>query len=283
MRSPTQRNLQPFRADAFVVDDDGDACGSLADFLTRVGIPSLAATDGWTALKLIAEGARPGVVISDLRMPELDGVEFATRLHALDASIRPEIIFLSGAAAFDDAVAAIRLGAADMLTKPAQPQRLVQAVKDALLRRQIRLQSDATARPSTAVAASAPQPRKRALLDELRAIRRLRSRYFATQLFSDPNWEMLLDLYDATLVGQDVTTTSLGAASGIPLTTALRRMDVLQEHGLIERAEDLKDRRRILVRLTPAGLEAVDSFFDSYAALPRSGIGGSGSEGSSSP
>ena len=76
---------------------------------------------------------------------------------------------------------------------------------------------------------------------------------------------MLLDLYDGQLAGQEVTVTSLGAASGAPLTTALRRMDSLQKYGLIDRLEDAQDKRRTIVRLSKHGLEAVEHFFDTYS------------------
>ena len=63
--------------------------------------------------------------------------------------------------------------------------------------------------------------------------------------------------------------TSLGAASGVPLTTALRRMEALQTHSLIIRVEDAGDKRRTIIRLTAPGLQAVESFFETY--LGRAG------------
>ena len=81
---------------------------------------------------------------------------------------------------------------------------------------------------------------------------------------SDPCWEMLLDLYDAALVGAEVTVTSLGAASGVPQTTALRRMETLQAHHLIVRAEDKADKRRTIIKLSDAGMQAVENFFETY-------------------
>jgi len=75
---------------------------------------------------------------------------------------------------------------------------------------------------------------------------------------------MLLDLYDARLGAEEVTVTSLGAASGVPLTTALRRMEALQKHGLIDRVEDSDDKRRTIMKLTEHGLRAVDNFFEAY-------------------
>jgi CheY-like chemotaxis protein/DNA-binding MarR family transcriptional regulator len=247
--------------DVLVVDDDLDAAGELAEYLARAGLSCVKANDGWVALNLLAAGWRPRVVVSDLRMPDLDGLQFAQHLNKLHDQDRPEIIFVSGQAGYDDAVEAIRLGARDMLTKPIDGQRLVRSVKSALLVRQLR-QGEARSVPSPAD--RSPAERKRDTLEDLRAIRKVRSKYFPSELFSDPCWEMLLDLYDGELAGQAVTVTSLGAASGASLTTALRRMDALQSHGLIERAEDPHDKRRTLIRLSRAGLDAVERFFDTY-------------------
>jgi CheY-like chemotaxis protein/DNA-binding MarR family transcriptional regulator len=255
--------------DVLVVDDDADTIEELVEYLTKAGLTCKFAPDGWAALKLLAEGIRPGVVVTDLRMPEMEGMEFAERLSQFSDRERPEIIFVSGHAGFDDAVAAIRLGARDMLTKPIDAAKLVRAVKSAQLVRQLRRQPETPARPASDARHSPPQNldplvRKRTALANLRSMRRARAQHFPSDLFSDPCWEMLLDLYDARLAGAEVTVTSLGAASGVPLTTALRRMDALQKHGLIVRVEDPADKRRTLIRLTPPGLQAVEKFFATY-------------------
>lgn len=250
--------------DVLVVDDDLDAADELVEYLSRAGLSCTKAGDGWSALNLLADGTRPNVVVSDLRMPELNGLQFAEHLNELHDHDRPEIIFISGNAGYDDAVEAIRLGARDMLTKPIDAPKLVRAVKSALLVRQLR-RGEGGAGPARGGPLRSPTERKRATLDDLRAVRKVRSKYFPSELFSDPCWEMLLDLYDGQLAGQDVTVTSLGAASGASLTTALRRMDALQSHGLIERVEDPEDKRRTIVRLSAAGLDAVEHFFDTYS------------------
>jgi len=268
--------------DVLVVDDDTDTIEELVEYLSKAGLTCKAAADGWAALKLLADGFKPGVVVTDLRMPEMDGMEFVERLRQFNDRERPEVIFVSGHAGFDDAVAAIRLGARDMLTKPIDPSKLVRAVKSAQLTRRVRRQPDPAAESradsnGTPAMTAERTPgkdldlvtRKRAALADLRTVRRTRDQYFPSDLFSDPCWEMLLDLYDAKLVGAEVTVTSLGAASGVPLTTALRRMEALQSHGLIVRVEDAADRRRTIIRLTTPGLQAVESFFESH--LGRSG------------
>lgn len=246
--------------DALVVDDDSAAVEELVECLVKSGLSCLSAADGWQALQLLAEGHRVRVVVSDLRMPELNGLEFAERLGRIGEGDRPEVIFVSGHAGFDDAVEAIRLGARDLLTKPVDGPRLVRAVKSALLLRQMREQAG-SAGPHPAASTI---DRKRSALKDMRSMRRMRSQYFPTELFSDPCWEMLLDLYDAQLGSAEVTVTSLGAASGVPLTTALRRMEQLLAHGLIERVDDADDKRRTLVRLTDGGLAAVEGFFETY-------------------
>lgn len=272
--------------DVLVVDDDADTIEELVEYLAKAGLTCKAAADGWAALKLLADGFKPGVVVTDLRMPEMDGMEFAERLRQFNDREPPEIIFVSGHAGFDDAVAAIRLGARDLLTKPIDAPKLVRAVKSAQLTRQVRSQPGPTAEPAregkgtpggttggTARGTTGkdldPVARKRAALANLRTIRRTRDQYFPSDLFSDPCWEMLLDLYDAKLVGAEVTVTSLGAASGVPLTTALRRMEALQSHGLIVRVEDASDKRRTIIQLTAPGLQAVENFFESH--LGRAG------------
>ncbi len=246
--------------DALVVDDDLEAAEELVQYLAKAGLGCLSAGDGWQALQLLTEGTRPRVVISDLRMPELNGLEFAERLNNLTHADRPEIIFVSGHAGFDDAVEALRLGARDLLTKPIDGPKLVRAVKSALLARQARERASQQA----PAALQGAVERKRAALKDMRSMRRMRSQYFPTELFSDPCWEMLLDLYDAELSRAEVTVTSLGAASGVPLTTALRRMEQLLGHGLIERAGDNEDKRRTIVKLTSDGLGAVEQFFETY-------------------
>lgn len=257
--------------DVLVVDDDADTIEELIEYLSKSGLACMSAADGWGALKLLADGIEPVVVVTDLRMPEMDGMEFAGRLSQFGDRERPEIIFVSGHAGFDDAVAAIRLGARDMLTKPIDAAKLVRAVKSAHLVRQLRRQPEQSPVDDKEPSARDPDPlvRKRAALANLRTIRRARAEHFPSDLFSDPCWEMLLDLYDARLAGAEVTVTSLGAASGVPQTTALRRMDALQNHGLIVRTEDAGDKRRTIIRLTAPGLQAVESFFETYLGRTR--------------
>lgn len=269
MNAPAKDTAIGYAIDVLVVDDNVDAVEELVEYLAKAGLKCMPALDAWAALKVLADGYRPGVVVTDLRMPELSGMEFAERLSRLGDAERPEIIFVSGNAGLDDAIAALRLGARDMLLKPIDGPKLVQAVKSAQLARQLRHRAEpsvptgAAGKPDGSGDTSAAGRRKTAL-GNLKTIRRLRNQYLPSDLFSDPCWEMLLDLYDAALANAEVTVTSLSAASGVPATTALRRIDELQRHDLITRVEHKDDKRRTIIRLTEAGVKAVSRFFEAY-------------------
>lgn len=247
--------------DVLVVEDDTDVANEFVDCLGRAGLRCAHAPDGWQALRMVAAPRSIAIVLTDLRMPELDGLQFAEHLHRLGNGTRPEIIFVSGNPGFNDAVRAIQLEARDLLVKPVAPDALVRSVKSALLVRALRAASAGDGAGTHAP----PVQRNKASLQSLRSVRRIRSRYFPSELFSDPCWEMLLDLYDCLLSGQNATVTSLAAASGATTTTAWRRLGALQSHGLIERAEDPGDKRRTIVRLTEAGRQSVENFFDTYS------------------
>jgi CheY-like chemotaxis protein len=249
--------------DVLVVEDDTAVATEFVDCLSRAGLRCAHAGDGWQALRMVAAPRSIAIVLTDLRMPELDGLQFAEHLQRLGNGTRPEIIFVSGNPGFNDAVRAIQLEARDLLVKPVEPDALVRSVKSALLVRALRAAS--TGDNATNEVPATPVQRNKASLQSLRAVRRIRSRYFPSELFSDPCWEMLLDLYDCLLSGQNATVTSLAAASGATTTTAWRRLGALQAHGLIERSEDPEDKRRTIVRLTEAGRQAVENFFDTYS------------------
>ena len=84
--------------------------------------------------------------------------------------------------------------------------------------------------------------------------RRRRSTIFGDDtLFGEPAWDILLDLFVAGERGNRVAVTSACIGSGVPSTTALRWLSVLETRGLIEREYDNQDARRSFVRLTAQG------------------------------
>ena len=107
-----------------------------------------------------------------------------------------------------------------------------------------------------------PRPSLRVIQDALRQ-RATRARFFGDDLFHDPAWDMLLDLYAAHIEQKRVSITSVCMASGVPTTTALRWLNALERRQLINKANDPNDGRRIFVALSPQGLSSMDSYFAS--------------------
>lgn len=92
-------------------------------------------------------------------------------------------------------------------------------------------------------------------------VRRLRYEFFDNELFADPAWDMLLDLYQAGITQHRVTVTSLCSASAVPNTTALRWIKTLTNAGLIHRRPDRHDARRFFVELSPMAWAGMNNYF----------------------
>jgi DNA-binding MarR family transcriptional regulator len=90
--------------------------------------------------------------------------------------------------------------------------------------------------------------------------RRLRERYLDAELFGEPAWDMLLDLFVQAAEGKRTAVTSLCAASGVPPSTALRWITTLQDAGLILREEAEHDRRVAYLKLSARGFAAVRQY-----------------------
>ena len=98
------------------------------------------------------------------------------------------------------------------------------------------------------------------LVAKMIRVRRLRSRYFDDKLFADPAWDMLLELTLGCAENRPLTVSSLCDASGLPMATALRRIDEMVDSGLIARRRDHLDRRRIFVVPTEKAITAINGF-----------------------
>ena len=91
--------------------------------------------------------------------------------------------------------------------------------------------------------------------------RRLRAKFFDENLFADPAWDILLDLYRAHLAQQRISVTSVCFGAGVPVSTALRWLNALEERGLARRSQDPLDGRRFFVELTQSGVSAMAGYF----------------------
>ncbi len=103
------------RAKLLIIDDDDVVRASVAAYLEDSGFSVLQASSGSEGLAC-HEREQPDLVICDLRMPQIDGLELIRRVTASDPDL--PVIVLSGAGVMTDVVEALRLGAADYLVKP---------------------------------------------------------------------------------------------------------------------------------------------------------------------
>jgi DNA-binding MarR family transcriptional regulator len=99
---------------------------------------------------------------------------------------------------------------------------------------------------------------------EARAIRR---KFFDEQLFADPAWDMLLELYALECEGHRISVSKLSVAAGVPCTTTLRWIDKLESECLIVRAPDPLDARRVWVALSPTGARTMRSYIERVSAV----------------
>jgi DNA-binding MarR family transcriptional regulator len=88
-------------------------------------------------------------------------------------------------------------------------------------------------------------------------LRRSRDQFLPAYLFSEPAWDILLDLFAADVEGRSVSVSSACIAASVPTSTALRWLTKLENQGLVERSDDSQDRRRVYVRITPFARDAI--------------------------
>jgi len=244
------------------------------------------------------------ILISDLRLPDIDGIELIRRVRAQFGERRSiQFIVVSGHVSMESAIDALRLGAVDFLSKPVMPRDLLASVHKAALKTRL-LRSTETGRarqldsaavstsssplldlpkgarpeierrnpewrtPSTAATPREYLPHYEQEFDSLRFLQRLygtRARLLGDALLPDPAWGILAELMRAALTGRRVAVTALCQASKVPFTTALRRIDDLIEAGLAARQRDPSDRRRSYIELTDRGHQKMQRYLRNVA------------------
>ena len=111
-----------------LVDDEGEFVETLAKRMKARGLDVQTAETGEAAVEKV-EGREYDVVVLDLAMPGIDGIETLKRVRRLNPDI--QVILLSGHGTVSKSVEAMKLGAVDFLEKPANFQDLLSRVKDA--------------------------------------------------------------------------------------------------------------------------------------------------------
>ena len=117
-------------AKAHVIDDDDDARESLAFLLSTADVPTETYASARAFLEVAAEAA--GVVVTDVRMPEMDGLELVRRLKAQGVAL--PVIVMTGHGDVPLAVEAMKAGVIDFIEKPYDDETMLGAIRQALTR-----------------------------------------------------------------------------------------------------------------------------------------------------
>jgi DNA-binding NtrC family response regulator len=118
-----------------VVDDEANARTALAELLRDEGYRVETAADGFKALGKIEEN-EPDIVLTDLKMPGMDGLELLRKIRSHDDAA--VVVVMTAFGAVDTAVSAMKEGAADYLTKPVNVTELVLVLAREMERRRLR-------------------------------------------------------------------------------------------------------------------------------------------------
>jgi FixJ family two-component response regulator/DNA-binding MarR family transcriptional regulator len=275
----TARESTAAQCHVLIVDDDPVCLEEYAELLESLGYPCQQAPDAATALRMICNDYRIGIVLTDLLMPEMDGLTLLDELSNRFMATRPLLaIVVTGQTSLDIAISAMRSNAIDFLEKPVSLQSLSASLRRASAR-WTRLaavfQLQALAQTTGGGASDFSQGRSPAAgakptIEELQNFasqmmkdRQIRSKFFDAQILNGPAWDILIDLAAAGLQGRAVPTSSACASTQAPFSTALRHVNQLVEANLVKRTVDPGDKRRTLLELEPEALEQMTRYLAS--------------------
>lgn len=291
--------------DILLVADPATGGMARADLLVASGYHVRRAVTPEQALRLYAQAPELLVVVIDFGIPGLDGAGLIEQMREQDMTRGWVSYVLIGAGTLEQVAAAARLQVADILTAPMTEAGLVAAVHEALdlaraqkqreeqiralhaslqdfrtrtyaalsqLEAHVRGSGAGVAQPQTGFAATGALAEERlaGLVQEERLRARLRERVTGDLGLGASGWILLLVLADARLAGCAVTIKSVAYDAGLPLSTALRKLNDMCAGGLVERHEDSEDARRSFVSLTAQGQACVLRYF---SELTRMGDG----------
>ncbi len=272
--------------DGFIVfAGENDAHWHARQFASE-GLMTLAVTTGDDLARTLADRFDIALVVVELRLVD------ATLLAALQAAGAPRAIFI-GASSGDGIT--LNPNVVAYLEAEARPDEVRAAVLAALPEAQAVAVGDFSDRDAQRLNSLGREVERiaRALSDiattsqnlsapelavdpaYVRAIirrRRERERFFPAELFSDPAWDMLLDLTAARLERRQVSVSSLCIAAAVPTTTALRWIRNLCDLGLFERNIDPDDMRRGLISLSDATADRMQAYLSVGRAAGTVGI-----------
>ncbi|MBU0780564.1 sigma-54 dependent transcriptional regulator [Loktanella salsilacus] len=123
-----------------IVDDEKDMRQSISQWLALSGFETEAYASAEEALRVVGADF-PGIVVSDVKMPGMDGMQFLKKLRGVDSAL--PVIMITGHGDVPMAVEAMRVGAFDFLEKPFNPDRMTELAKKACNARRLTLDNRA--------------------------------------------------------------------------------------------------------------------------------------------
>ncbi len=263
-----------------LLDDDATALNFVEGVLNAADISCLTTSDPQEALAIVQSRPDITLIISDICMPAMNGIQFADRLNSLPLQWRvPTVLFLTAHPTLERAVDALRLGAHDFLRKPVRPTELLEVVKRGLERAERRRAAPTASAPD--VEHLIRQAEKRApgardphaphghvsVLDTIEGLHKLRLRY-ADHKLDELAWDLLLELLRAAQSHHRLSVSALAISfPETPTTTSLRRIAELTAGGYIEREPDTHDRRRDFLALTPKAQALLEDYLNCAEAF----------------
>jgi NADH-quinone oxidoreductase subunit E len=128
-KQPAGEQSATLPLDVLIIDDEEANAEGCSQTLIKSGYRAAIARNGAQGLQ-ISVSAHPGVVLLDLKLPDMSGMDIISRLVKLEAAVVP--IVITGRSTVEAAVEAMKLGAFDFLTKPCDPEKLLEAVRRGL-------------------------------------------------------------------------------------------------------------------------------------------------------
>jgi diguanylate cyclase (GGDEF)-like protein/PAS domain S-box-containing protein len=243
MTNPAPAQLADLRKPAIlIVDDAPDNLGVLRSMMLRQGYQTFVATTGERALE-IALRVKPDLVLLDIVMPGMDGLEACRRLKAHPATARIPVIFMSARGETEDIVTGFDIGAADYIPKPLRMEEVC-----ARVRAQLRLRSSSETQ-------SAQADRLRMIVDSMDQGLLIVEGCGRIQ-YANPACDRYLGYAPEQLVGRSLAELLDGVPGGASIDT-----DDVNRHGTREVRIRHRDGRLHAMDLTMTPMHAADGLF----------------------
>lgn len=233
-----------------LLDDDPVFLEELSESLHREGIKVVCASTSESALDILRHNPRLRVLVTDLAMPGLGGLDVIRAAREMRPPDELAAIVVTGMGNYEAAVESLRMSVADFIDKPLNPKELATAIR----RSAIRLLAGELSRPSEYEHSIAEGEHFGSNAD-----------HPLTNLGLDPTAvEMLVLLATSHQADRCVSVTGLCQSAGRSASTALRRLHSLEERGLVVRTPDPFDKRRTWVQITDEGVACVKQVASAY-------------------